>query len=465
METDPARRYGSAHEMALDLRRFAEGRPVLARPTLYASTLGSRTSVHLQQIAEWVRLRLIHPHEAERLRAAYGALDAREDDWILESRALSYTQIALYLGAILLLYGSLFYFVASRWYHTVQGVVRPIAVLGLPFVGLNLAARALCRREHRAVGVAFYLAAVALLPLLLMILFDETGLLVAPPGASGQLFPGSAVSNHQLQVTTLVACVWSGVLALSTGTAALSTVFAALTLVFGISIAADFGLRDWIDQSRWDLVALHLSPVIAVFAALGVWTERAGRPWMSRPLYRGGAILLMILLELLALDGRELHYLGVSLAGWSPGQVSSPLLLDTVAAMALNGVAFYAAAGALRRYGSPIAEGASGLLFAASPFAMLQPVGWLVRTGEYSQRADWIYLALALAIALLSQRRQRKAFYYAGVLNIGTALYLIASHRQWFDRPAWGTLIILVGLAALAGGFLLDRRARARAER
>jgi len=358
--------------------------------------------------------------------------------------------------------GSLLYFVASRWYHTVQGIVRPVAVLGLPFVGLNLAARHLYRRERKAVGVAFSLAAVALLPLLLMILFDETGLLVAPRGAPGQLFPGSAVSNHQLQVTTFVACAWSAVLALSTETIALSTVFALLTFVLGVSIAADSGLRSWLENGRWDLVALHLSPLVPVFAALGAWAERTARPWLSRPLYRGGAILLMILLELLALDGREFHSLGLSLAAWSPRQVSNPALLDTVAAMAVNGVAFYAAAALLRRHGTAIMEGASGLLLAVSPFAVLQPVAYLVRTGEYSPRADWMYLTLALAIAFLSERRQRKSFYYAGLLNTGAALFLIADHRHWFDRPAWGAILIVIGLAALAAGFLLDRRASRR---
>ena len=66
-----------------------------------------------------------------------------------------------------------------------HGVARPLAVLGLPFVGLNLAAHLLYRRDHKAVAVAFYLAAVGLLPLLLVILFHETGFLVVAAGYAG----------------------------------------------------------------------------------------------------------------------------------------------------------------------------------------------------------------------------------------------------------------------------------------
>ena len=460
MERDPALRYQAAQEMAADLQRHLAGRQVLARPSLYATTLASRTAAHLQQIGEWLNLRLIYPHEAERLQHAYRTLDVRDEDWILESRALSYTQIALYLGAFLLVWGSLFYFVASRWYHAVTGLAQPIAVLGLPFIGLNVAARHLQRRDHRIVAVACHLAAVLLLPLLLMILFDETGLLVAPPGAHGQLFPDSSVSNHQLQVTTLIACLWSAVLAVSTRTVALSTVFAALTLVFAISVAADFGLRSWIENGRWDLLALQLSPVILLYAGLGSTAEQLNRAWIARPLYRGAVLLLIVLVELLALDGREFHYLGVSLQAWQPPSVSNPTLIDTLAAMVLNGVAFYLAAEALRRRGTGLMAGAGGLLFAVSPFAILQPLGYLVRNGEYSLRWDWIYLGLAVTVALLSERRQRKSFYYAGLLNTGGALFLIADHRHWLERPSWGTVLIVIGLLALAAGFLLDRRSR-----
>ena len=168
MEREPRLRYQSALDMAADLRRYLAGHAVTARPSVYSTTLQVRTRPHLEEIREWLRLRLIYPHEAERLQTAYAALDAPEDDWIVASRALTHTQIALYLGAFLLVCGSLFYFVAARWYENVDGVLRPLVVLALPFVGLNATAHLLYRKDHRAVAVAFYLAAIALLPLFLL---------------------------------------------------------------------------------------------------------------------------------------------------------------------------------------------------------------------------------------------------------------------------------------------------------
>jgi|RhiMethySRZTD1v2_1073278.scaffolds.fasta_scaffold06572_4 serine/threonine protein kinase len=464
MERDPARRYQSAQDMAADLQRFLSGLAVHGRPTIYATTLGARIRPHLDDIGEWLRLRLLYPHEADRLRSAYGAFDAREEDWIVESRALSYTQIALYLGAFLLLCGSLFYFVAARWYDHVQGALRPFIVLGLPFIGLNVAAHHLYRRDQKAVAVAFYLAAVVLLPLFLLILFDETQLLVAPPGASGQLFDGEVVSNRQLQVTSLVACLWCGWLALRTRTAALSTVFTVLAFVFTIAVISDFGLRAAIEDRRWDRLALRLFPLVVAYALAGMSAERRERQWFSRPLYIGSAALFVAVLELYALDGRALRQIGgFSLAPWQSARVSNPALLDTVAVMTVNGALFYAVADAIARFGSFQSQAAAQLLFAISPFALIHPLGYLVRTGEYSPRVDWLYASCAIVIMLLSQRRQRRSFYYAGMLNLGIALYLIAVHREWFERPGWAIAVIVAGLAALAAGFFLDRGTRRRA--
>jgi hypothetical protein len=73
-----------------------------------------------------------------------------------------------------------------------------------------------------------------------------------------------------------------------------------------------------------------------------------------------------------------------------------------------------------------------------------------------------LYLALAIGIAFVSHQRQRKSFYYAGLVNAGFALYLIADHRQWFDKPSWAVALVVTGLVALAGGFALDALQRRR---
>ena len=462
MAKRPADRYQSAQEMAQDLERYLDGRPVTARPAQYASTLESRVRPHREQIDEWTRLKLIYPHEAERLHAAYRQLDAHEDDWIAASRTLSYSQIALYLGAFLLFAGSLFYFAAHRFYDAVRGVVRPFFILGVPFLGLNAAARWLYQRDHRAVAVAFYLAGVSLLPLFLLIWFHETGLWVVAKDTPGQFFSDGSIANRQLQITILVAGLWSGWLALRTKTGALSTVFTLLGCLFVLSILADLGLRDWLDRGRYDLLALHAWPLVPLYAAGGIALDRTHRPWFARPLFIGGVVSLVAVLDLFALDGRMLHDLGVSLQQLQSPSVSSPVLLDTIAALTLNGVLFYGVAWLLERRGSDATRPAAQLLFTIAPFSILEPVAYLCETAEYSLRLDWLYLGLAIGIALVSHQRQRKSFYYAGLVNTGVALFFIADHRQWFDKPSWAIALVIAGLAALAGGFWIDARQRRR---
>ena len=163
-------------------------------------------------------------------------------------------------------------------------------------------------------------------------------------------------------------------------------------------------------------------PLVPVYAALGVGAERTARPWFSRPQYLAAAAAFIVVLELLALDGRALQHIGgFSLAPWQSPDVNSPRLLDTVAAMTVNGALFYAAASLLIRHGTALSGAAAQFLFVVAPFALLHPLGYLVRTGEYSLRWDWLYAGFALAITLLSQRRQRRSFYYAGLLNLGGA--------------------------------------------
>jgi hypothetical protein len=463
MEADPAARYQSAQEMALDLRRYLDGRPVLARPAVYTLALDARIATHLDHVTDWLRLRLIYPHEATRLRTAYHELEAREDDWILSSRLLSYSQITLYLGAFLLVAGALFYLTAYRL-EAFKGIGAPFLVLGLPFLALNLIANVLYRRDHRAAAVAFYLSAVVLLPVFLMILLREEGIWVVAKGAGGQIFTDGYLSNRQLQVTIFAACVWACFLAFRTRTFALGTVFTGLVFLTAVAVLADFGLRDWLtgDPPRLDRLALHLAPLVAVYAALGYLHERPHRPWFARPAYVAGVLSLVLVLELLAWDGKEFEYLAVTMTWFA--DKAKVVTLNTMMAMTLNGIAMYLIAVAIERRGSDIMKRAGGLLFTLSPFATLKPLGYLSYTGDYSKNFDWVYLALSLGSCLLARYRQRRSFYYAGLMNLGWALHEIADHNGWRDKEAWAIALVGAGIVALAVGYGLGLRERSRRE-
>lgn len=460
LERRPADRYQSARDMALDLARYLDGRPVAARPSRYGTVLTARIGPHLEQVEDWLRLKLVHPHEASRIQSAYRQLEKRDDDWIGESRVLSYSQILLYLGAFLLLCGSLFYFGAHRVWGNVGGITEPFIVLALPFVALNMAAHALSTRGQKAVAVAFYLAGISLLPLFLLILLHDQHLLVVSKGTPGQLFKDGAVSNHQIQVTVFVALAWTAWLALRTRTIALSTVFAVVGVLFTLAVLTDYGLRAWFEKETWDRLALHLLPLVPIYAGLGLSLEKTGRTWFGRPLYTAAAVLLVVSLELLALNGEQFRYIGLRMQAFEPVKVSDPQLLNTVTAMTLNGVLFYAVAYGAERFGTALMKTAAWFLFSLSPFAIMEPLAYLGETTEYSKAFLWFYLALAVVIALLSYRRQRKSFYYAGVINTGFALWLVADQYKWLDKPAWAKVVIAAGLAGLLVGRGLDLRER-----
>jgi len=268
------------------------------------------------------------------------------------------------------------------------------------------------------------------------------------------------VSNRQLQVTVFLAAAWASWLALRTKTGALSTVSAVLVSLLGMAIVADFGLRDFLDERQFHRLAIRLAPMIPIYAIAGLLLERGGRPWFARPCYVAGAVSFVAVLDLLALDGKLFQHLGISLKPLQPADVSWPVLIDTLTAFTLNGFLFYGAAALIERRGTPLMTRAAQLLFVIAPFSMLEPLAYLSERAEYQKVFDWMYLAVAVAIALLSHTRQRRSFYYAGVINAGVALYLIELRNRWFDEPSWATAVVAAGLAALVTGFLLDARRR-----
>jgi serine/threonine protein kinase len=454
MAADPADRYASARDLAADLRRFIDGRPVLARPAAYRSALARRVEPHLDDVEEWERLRLVFPHEGQRLRDAYRRLESREGDWILGSRNLSLSQVALYLGAFLLACGGVLYFGAYQK-DGVHGLLHPLGFLALPLAALAVLAFRLDEGEHKATAVAFHLGAAVLMPPLLLILLREAGWLTGLAGEGRELF--EHVTNRQLQAALAVSAAWSVFPALRTRTVALASAFALFLTSLHLAFLGNFGLRRWIEDGQWDRLGAALLPLLAVAALLGGALERLRRAFFAQPMYFLAAGTVVAAAELLALDGKAFAYLGVTLAPLQGPSVSDPKLLDTVAAMSLAGLGFLALGVLVDRHGSLLLKTPAKILEAISPYAILEPLGYLVETGEYSRRLDWFFLGAALAVAVASHFRQRRGFYTAGLVNTGFAIALITDHYEWLGRVAWASSILAGGLAVLALGFVLDR--------
>ena len=196
-------------------------------------------------------------------------------------------------------------------------------------------------------------------------------------------------------------------------------------------------------------------PTMAVLAML---CAAANAAWSADEKQRAGVSQPLSL----ALDGRTFYYLGITMRALHVGEVSDPELLDTLTAMTLNGVIIFLAGSLMESRGTSAMRPAAWVLVVISPFAILQPLGILVATGEYSLRYDWFYLALALTTAVLAHYRQRKSFYLAGLLNTGLALFFLTQHHEWWDVPEWAVFVVVTGLLLFGVGFELYLRERTR---
>ena len=474
------------------------------------------TDPELSRTLDWVRRWRPNAAWASRYNSAFDRAVAflQRSREARDAALFSYAEIALYLGAFVLMCGGLFYFGAEVAYPDSKwGWAWAFLWLAIPFIGLNLAGHYQAQRSREALSVTFYVGGLVLLPLFLLILIHEKAwlerlsyqwpslfALIAPFAALGAIATSGVVTkkwerssivaicavvlspllalliyharhpgetprqlldgynNAQFQVALLIACGWAVWLALRTHTVALSAAFAVATILVAAVTLANVGLMSWLEDKEWHLIALNLLPLVPAFAGLGFALHRSGRPWFGTPLYASAAALLVVVLELLAQNGKEFQYLHVSLARFGGDTRDGQVLLDTLASMSLNGALFCLTAWILSRRSGELVGAAARLLFVLAPFAMLEPLAYISGTKQYSVTFDWIYLTLALLTAILTHQLRRRSFYYAGLVNSGAALWFIADRKGWLDDHRWAVTLILVGLAGLAIGYRLEQR-------
>ncbi|MBM3300009.1 MAG: protein kinase, partial [Deltaproteobacteria bacterium] len=318
MERDPSARYESAQLMAEDLRRFREGREVLARPTRYRDELRGRLHGHVTEIKLWHEQNLIALPEMDRLTRPYQAMLDAESPWTKLSRRFPWETIVVRLGGWLVLMACLLW--PAYYWGKLDRLDRVLAV-GFPTIVLNFAGWLSRRRGSKVNAQIFLSTGALLLPLFLVVCLSEYEFLQFPQGESYELFgewavkqaaeggtdpPGHlAATNFQL---TGAASAFVGycILLVLVIRARLFAVWTGLGVYFAYTgFLLLGGLRRWVEAETLARVLLCYLPICVSFWILAMSLERRSHSRGAGAFYTFFPVPLAVILTLLAIYGSK----------------------------------------------------------------------------------------------------------------------------------------------------------------
>jgi len=280
IDPDPSRRYADAGAMLADVRRFLAGETVLARPRKLFTRFADEVERHLAETERWRMQGLATEQEITGIRDGLLALQRPESPWILDSRRLSRSQVALYLGGWLLLLAITVgtWFTAEHWKarnELLEWTVPSALAAAVTLLGLVLARLG----EQRAALVFLFTSAIAV-PAALWQSLRLTGVLAAPEDGRDLLSERMlGLSNDQQLAVAGVGLLLALLYRLRTP----STAFTLAAAWFGLWTSLAVGLR-WFalegppreilgEFARW-----LLFPSAALVAAGAVFDARTRPP-------------------------------------------------------------------------------------------------------------------------------------------------------------------------------------------
>ena len=441
LEKDPARRYPSAREFLLDLERFLQGESVVANPTLLADILDHGVDRHVADLARWCADRLISAREHDYFTERYSRLRHREELWVLDSRRISFSQVALHLGAWLCVVSALL-MVCFQWPNLSKG-----ARTGLPlgmFAVLLAVGGHLWTRRTRRVALVLLVAACLTWPVAAAAFFMSMKWNLA--AGADDVLPG--LTNVELILAT---GTWAALcLALWRWTRT-----SAFALVWGLSfLAVATALFAWMGMKRWqpdETAAWYLVPAVLLFG----WAMLLDLKWrqvhFAAPLYVMSVVVLGLALTEIAREGPTTKWLGVQALAGQWGIEKLDAARQVKYSFIING-ALYLAMGLLadRSGSSWWLRKIATVLFWLAPSHLLLPVRlladqWAVLPGGWTMPEVLLPVG-ALAFVLASVPKQMKSFFFSGLGYLAVAAErLTAAHFQ--DVYAWPVGLAVAGFA------------------
>ena len=465
MERDPEQRYPSAQLMAEELRRFGEGREVMARPTRYQRELSGRFENHLTEIRSWREQNLIDVRDMDRLSRPYHAILGAASPYHHLSRLFPWQTVLLRLGGWLVILGSLVW-PAWYWDDLGSGWLR-IAAVGMPTLLVNLIGWTLRMHGSRVNSLVYLSTGALLLGLFVAVVLAEGKLLEFRQSNARELFdiaasPGSFhPTNAQI---TVAAAAFTGycvaLLLLHPAQIVAFWVGAGLWLLYS-SVLLLFGLREWLEMGSGHMAralvcyggfALAFAPLAY---ALKGWRRFAP---FAPAFYSFFPLPFALCFSLLA------HYGAVE---WldSSGALDDPTMNRWLMA---NGVAYFLAALASSR------SAASYVRFWGALFMLLVPVHLLAPTHLLYDRGNPLFqlghtafttyelasLVIALVLAVLGTRIRQHALAVPALFGLA-GFVLRATGRHFEHNLYWPlALVTLGGLAMTLARTSLTRRAK-----
>ena len=437
LEKKPEDRYASAKAMAEDIDRFLAGEKVHASPTAYSSLMVGKIEKHLAELNGWFEDRIISDQEYDALRKNYSRLIERDDSWILNARRLSLPQVSLYLGACILVIGAAFLFLFEF-----SALPRVSIVASVGIVSALMARRGLrlWKAGQLRIGIAYLLAFCLLLPIALLVLFDEYHLFAKVAANPDWELLGRL--SDKFKQTTNAQMWWAVFLSLPgyfwlrrfTRSSVFALVLSVMTAWLYIVTLLRMGLLEWFESDPgW--FYYRLIPIALLFFVTAVALEHLEFTNDSRYFYPVAVFFTFVALSGLAGSHKPYQEWLERTFPWTRGQLEYLFIINAAIYFVLQWICERLSSSQMRVVAKAFRFAVPGHVLTSIALLELAAIDrWHHKTADLALKHEarlfeYLLPMLAIVFVYASIWKQMKNYFVAGILYLAVALILLQTDR------------------------------------
>ena len=481
IDPDPVQRYADAAAMLADIRRFKAGETVLARPRRLFTRFADEIERHLSDVARWQKQGLATEHEVRAIRDGLRVLQRPESPWILDSRRLSWSQVAMYLGGWLLLLAM----TVGIWNTTEiwreRGVALPWLIPGVLALAVTVAGFVLAWIGEQRAALGFLFTSALAIPIAAWQFMRAEDLLDRWSGGREVFGDDDLGFSYNQQLTLALVGV---VLAVAYRRRVPSTAFTLLAVLFGLWVAHAVGIRYFSDDGEMremvgQIPRLLVVPSVAL-VFVGVWFDRRSNrpsaellaesgPRDGGPMLVTGLLFAILMLSVGAYLVPEWFWLRSIAVDEEGLKLREPTVAMRASAFLAIGVLLLGTSLALGVRPTPLRDWCSRAMRWLVPSFLLLPIAWLELEEAAPGWGFWMFVlgAVSLALVAASAALQWRPFLISGLLGfldlfVRAFMRIDAEMEDGTATKLWVMLgVAIAGVATMVAASYPDRVLRA----